>query len=144
MIISIIFSIQTESNVLASSTILYRSTDGNYFSKERMKIIIHNNEFEAVTRINEAGLDKPYDIVAKGEFRRQEGDLFSVNITEEQIGSLNFDTQDDVFIYNKYYDVRREPSLFKSVQIVEKLPDNYKLVLSNSPVKKIIAVKVIK
>ncbi|CAE6913962.1 hypothetical protein NB545_17560 [Vibrio campbellii] len=142
MLTSIVLSLQTQNNVLVSATTLYMSMDGESLAKEHMEVVISDNKFEAVTVIKEAGLDKPLDIFTKGEFHNKDAGLFNVSISEEYISNIELSTRDnEVLLYNKYLDARRKLSFFKSVQVVEKLPHNYKLIISNSPVKKMIAIK---
>tara|TARA_B100001059_G_scaffold236377_1_gene286512 strand:- start:3731 stop:3910 length:180 start_codon:yes stop_codon:yes gene_type:complete len=46
-----------------------------------------------------------------------------------------------VLVYDRYVKARNKLSFFKSVQILEELPNQYMLIISNSPVKKMVAVK---
>ena len=46
-----------------------------------------------------------------------------------------------MLVYDKYIESRKKLSFFKSVQVVEELPNQYMLIISNSPVKKMFSVK---
>ncbi|MEZ8880447.1 hypothetical protein [Vibrio lentus] len=109
-----------------------------------MDVVISNENFEAVTVIKEAGLNNTLDIHAKGKFIRKSNGLFNVNLREERVdhGDIDFEHDDDMLVYDKYIEARNKLSFFKSVQVVEELPNQYMLIISNSPVKKMVAVKI--
>lgn len=84
------------------------------------------------------------DIHTKGKFIRKSNGLFNVSLREERVdhGDVDFEHDDDMLVYDKYIESRKKLSFFKSVQVVEELPNQYMLIISNSPVKKMVAVKV--
>lgn len=143
MLTSIVLSLQIQNNFFVTATTLYMSSGGRSLAKEHIEVVISDKKFEAITVIKDVGLDKPLDIFTKGEFHNKESGLFNISISEEYISNTELiDRDNEVLLYNKYLDARRKFSFLKSVQIVEKLPHNYKLIISNSPVKKMIAIKV--
>lgn len=144
MLVSIAYSLRSKNNVLVNSTTLYMTIDGNYMATEYMDVVISDENFEAVTVIKEAGLNNTLDIYTKGKFIRKSNGLFNVSLREERVdhGDIDFEHDDDMLIYDRYIEARKKLSFFKSVQVVEELPNQYMLVISNSPVKKMVAVKV--
>ncbi|WP_241210098.1 hypothetical protein [Vibrio splendidus] len=110
---------------------------------EHMDVVISDENFEAVTVIKEAGLNNTLGIYTKGRFVRKSKGLFSVSLREERIdhGNIDFENDDEMLVYDKYIEARKKLSFFKSVQVVEELPNQYMLIISNSPVKKMVAVK---
>ncbi|MFM2640130.1 hypothetical protein AAFX33_02440 [Vibrio chagasii] len=110
---------------------------------ENMDVVISEDNFEAVTVIKEAGLNNTLDIYTKGKFIRKSDGLFNVSLREERIdhGNIDFENDDEMLVYDKYIEARKKLSFFKSVQVVEELPNQYMLIISNSPVKKMVAVK---
>ncbi|MCC4853357.1 hypothetical protein LMH67_22185 [Vibrio lentus] len=111
---------------------------------EHMDVVISDGNFEAVTIIKEAGLNNTLDIYTKGKFIRKSNGLFNVSLREERVdhGDIDFEHDDDMLVYDKYIEARKKLSFFKSVQVVEELPNQYMIIISNSPVKKMVAVKV--
>ncbi|WP_241907401.1 hypothetical protein [Vibrio lentus] len=109
-----------------------------------MDVVISDGNFEAVTIIKEAGLNNTLDIYTKGKFIRKSNGLFNVSLREERVdhGDIDFEHDDDMLVYDKYIEARKKLSFFKSVQVVEELPNQYMIIISNSPVKKMVAVKV--
>ena len=144
MVVSIAYSLRSKNNVLVNSTTLYMTIDGDYMATEHMDVVISDENFEAVTVIKEAGLNNTLDIYTKGKFIRKSNGLFNVSLREERIdhGDIDFEHDDDMLVYDKYIEARKKLSFFKSVQVVEELPNQYMLIISNSPVKKMVAVKV--
>jgi hypothetical protein len=144
MLVSIAYSLRSKNNVLVNSTTLYMTIDGNYMATEYMDVVISDENFEAVTVIKEAGLNNTLDIYTKGKFIRKSNGLFNVSLREERVdhGDIDFEHDDDMLVYDRYIEARKKLSFFKSVQVVEELPNQYMLVISNSPVKKMVAVKV--
>ncbi|MCC4792785.1 hypothetical protein [Vibrio lentus] len=118
--------------------------DGDYMATEHMDVVISDGNFEAVTIIKEAGLNNTLDIYTKGKFIRKSNGLFNVSLREERVdhGDIDFEHDDDMLVYDKYIEARKKLSFFKSVQVVEELPNQYMIIISNSPVKKMVAVKV--
>ncbi|WP_240326206.1 hypothetical protein [Vibrio splendidus] len=110
---------------------------------EHMDVMISDENFEAVTVIKEAGLNNTLGIYTKGRFVRKSKGLFSVSLREERIdhGDIDFENDDEMLVYDKYIEARKKLSFFKSVQVVEELPNQYMLIILNSPVKKMVAVK---
>ncbi|MCG9560568.1 hypothetical protein AAFX31_10675 [Vibrio chagasii] len=110
---------------------------------EHMDVVISDENFEAVTVIKEAGLNNTLGIYTKGRFVRKSKGLFSVSLREERIdhGDIDFENDDEMLVYDKYIEARKKLSFFKSVQVVEELPNQYMLIILNSPVKKMVAVK---
>ena len=143
MCISIAYNLRSKNNVLVNSTTLYMTTDGDYMATEHMDVVISDEKFEAVATIKEAGLNNTLDIYTKGKFIRESNGLFNVSVREERVehGGVDFEHDDDMLIYDKYVKARNKLLFFKSVQILEELPDQYMLIISNSPVKKMVAVK---
>lgn len=144
MLVSIAYSLRSKNNVLVNSTTLYMTIDGDYMATEYMDVVISDENFEAVTVIKEAGLNNTLDIYTKGKFIRKSNGLFNVSLREERVdhGDIDFEHDDDMLVYDRYIEARKKLSFFKSVQVVEELPNQYMLVISNSPVKKMVAVKV--
>ncbi|EDP58200.1 hypothetical protein [Vibrio sp. AND4] len=141
MVFSILLSLRAERNALVNATTFYVTMDGERLAKEYMETIVHNDKFEAVMVINEPELDIPLDIYTRGEICYREDGFFSLRINEDYVSSMDMDNENG-FFSDKYLNGKRKLSLFKSAQVVEKLPNNYRLVLlSNSPVKRMIAVK---
>lgn len=140
MIASIYLSLKKENQILVNVKTLYISVGGGLIAEEYLDVVIRNEKFEAVTVLNE--LDKSIDIFTKGNFHTNKTGIFSVNINQEYINDFDMnDPGGELLVYDKYLDSRRKLSFFKSVQVLEKLPNNYRLIISNSPVKKMIAVK---
>ncbi|MFM2660606.1 hypothetical protein AAFX15_10630 [Vibrio chagasii] len=110
---------------------------------ENMDVVISEDNFEAVTVIKEAGLNNTLGIYTKGRFARKSKGLFNVSLREERIdhGDIDFENDDEMLVYDKYIEARKKLSFFKSVQVVEELPNQYMLIILNSPVKKMVAVK---
>jgi len=108
-----------------------------------MDVVISEDNFGAVAVIKESGLNNTLDIYAKGKFIRKSDGLFNVSLREESVdhGAIDFEHGDNMLAYVKYIEARKKLSFFKSVQVVEELPKQYMLIISNSPVKKIFAVK---
>ncbi|TKE85903.1 hypothetical protein FCV54_04970 [Vibrio sp. F12] len=144
MLVSIAYSLRSKNNVLVNSTTLYMTIDGDYMATEHMDVVISDENFEAVTIIKGAGLNNTLDIYTKGKFIRKSNGLFNVSLHEERVdhGDIDFEHDDDMLVYDKYIEARKKLSFFKSVQVVEELPNQYMLIISNSPVKKMVAVKV--
>lgn len=144
MLVSIAYSLRSKNNVLVNSTTLYMTIDGDYMATEHMDVVISDENFEAVTIIKEAGLNNTLDIYTKGKFIRKSNGLFNVSLREERVdhGDIDFEHDDDMLVYDKYIEARKKLSFFKSVQVVEELPNQYMIIISNSPVKKMVAVKV--
>ncbi|EGU45236.1 hypothetical protein VISP3789_05698 [Vibrio splendidus ATCC 33789] len=143
MFASIAYNLRLKNNVLVNSTTLYMTIDGDYMATEHMDVVISDENFEAVTVIKEAGLNNTLGIYTKGRFVRKSKGLFSVSLREERIdhGNIDFENDDEMLVYDKYIEARKKLSFFKSVQVVEELPNQYMLIISNSPVKKMVAVK---
>lgn len=143
MFASITHSLRSKNNVLVNSTTLYMTVDGDYMATEHMDLVISEDNFEAVTVIKEAGLNNTLDIYTKGKFIRKSDGLFNVSLREERVdhGDIDFERDDDMLVYDRYVKARNKLSFFKSVQILEELPNQYMLIISNSPVKKMVAVK---
>ncbi|CAH6785380.1 conserved exported hypothetical protein [Vibrio chagasii] len=143
MFASITHSLRSKKNVLVNSTTLYMTVDGDYMATENMDVVISEDNFEAVTVIKEAGLNNTLGIYTKGRFARKSKGLFNVSLREERIdhGDIDFENDDEMLVYDKYIEARKKLSFFKSVQVVEELPNQYMLIILNSPVKKMVAVK---
>ena len=143
MLVSIAYSLRSKNSALVNSTTLYMTIDGDYKATEHMDVVISDENFEAVTVIKEAGLNNTLGIYTKGRFVRKSKGLFSVSLREERIdhGNIDFENDDEMLVYDKYIEARKKLSFFKSVQVVEELPNQYMLIISNSPVKKMVAVK---
>ncbi|MBJ2147939.1 hypothetical protein JC606_16380 [Vibrio sp. IB15] len=143
MFASITYSLRSKNNVLVNSTTLYMTVDGDYMATEHMDVVISEDNFEAVTVIKEAGLNNTLGIYTKGKFIRKSDGLFNVSLREERVdhGDIDFEHDDDMLVYDRYVKARNKLSFFKSVQILEELPNQYMLIISNSPVKKMVAVK---
>lgn len=143
MFASITHSLRSKNNVLVNSTTLYMTVDGDYMATENMDVVISEDNFEAVTVIKEAGLNNTLGIYTKGRFARKSKGLFNVSLREERIdhGDIDFENDDEMLVYDKYIEARKKLSFFKSVQVVEELPNQYMLIILNSPVKKMVAVK---
>lgn len=143
MFASITHSLRSKNNVLVNSTTLYMTVDGDYMATEHMDVVISEDNFEAVTVIKEAGLNNTLGIYTKGKFIRKSDGLFNVSLREERVdhGDIDFEHDDDMLVYDRYVKARNKLSFFKSVQILEELPNQYMLIISNSPVKKMVAVK---
>ncbi|WP_231891874.1 hypothetical protein [Vibrio sp. HI00D65] len=116
------------------------TTDGDYKTTGYMDVVISEDNFEAVAVIKESGLNNTLDIYAKGKFIRKSDGLLNVSLREERVdhGAIDFEHSDNMLAYVKYIEARKKLSLFKSVQ---ELPKQYMLIISNSPVKKMFAVK---
>ena len=143
MLVSIAYSLRSKNSALVNSTTLYMTTDGDYKATEHMDVVINDGNFEAVTAIKEAGLNYSWNIHTKGKFIRKSDGLFNVSLREERVDhrGIDFEHGDNMLVYDKYIESRKKLSFFKSVQVVEELPNQYKLIISNSPVKKMFAVK---
>ena len=143
MFASITHSLRSKNNVSVNSTTLYMTTDGDYKTTGYMDVVISEDNFEAVAVIKESGLNNTLDIYAKGKFIRKSDGLFNVSLREERVDhrGIDFEHGDNMLVYDKYIESRKKLSFFKSVQVVEELPNQYKLIISNSPVKKMFAVK---
>ncbi|UTZ41779.1 hypothetical protein [Vibrio campbellii] len=140
MIASIYLSLEKENQMLVNFKTLYISVGGGLIAEEYSDVVIRNEKFEAVTVLNES--NKSIDIFTKGKIHTNKTGIFSVNINQEYINDFDMnDPGGELLVYGKYLDSRRKLSIFKSVQVLEKLPNNYRLIISNSPVKKMIAVK---
>lgn len=144
MLVSIAYSLRSKNNVLVNSTTLYMTIEGDYMATEHMDVVISDENFEAVTIIKEAGLNNTLDIYTKGKFIRKNHGLFNVSLREERVdhGDIDFEHDGNMLVYDKYIEARKKLSFFKSVQVVEELPNQYMLIISNSPVKKMVAVKI--
>lgn len=143
MLASIAYNLRSKSNVLVNSKTLYMTVDGDYMATEHMEVVISDDNFEAVTVIKEAGLNNTLGIFTKGKFIHKSNGLFNVSLREERVdhGDIDFEHDDEMLVYDKYIEARKKLSFFKSVQVVEELPNQYMLIISNSPVKKMVAVK---
>ncbi|KPA51300.1 hypothetical protein VT25_14245 [Photobacterium leiognathi subsp. mandapamensis] len=138
---SIAFHLLEKSNFIVSGVTRYITIDGRFVSTELMEILINDNNFEAISEIKRAGLDVVNETYAKGEFIAKGQGLYNVSLNEEET-DFDIKNEDDLFGYKKHIFSNRKLSFFKSVKVEEELDGHYKLVMLDSPVNRMIAVKV--
>ncbi len=140
MMTSIIIDLTTGPNVAINGEMYIQSSDGNYNATRHFEVFMEENLFESVTIFTETGLNNIIEVKSSGEIYKNTPNLFTISIFDESHNQAVINNYNKIPLYNEYISAKRKLIGSQTVQIVEKLQDDYIVIVTNGWSRHMIAI----